>query len=139
MNESRAKRASQIWLVLVLIWAIARALFINKLFGAHGVNGYIYLIVDLAASVPYAIYSARLVITFINREFKNVYKNAILASIFFYIPDIYILITARRVPGSLYVILFLTIALFTAFAIGAIARDIRNKRRTTQSGTENSR
>ena len=139
MNELRAKRASQIWLVLVLLWAIARALFINKLFSSHGVNGYIYLIVDLAASVPYAIYSARLVITFINREFKNVYKNAILASIFFYIPDIYILITARRVPGSLYVILFLTIALFTAFAIGAIARDIRNKRRTTQSGTENSR
>lgn len=139
MNESRAKRASQIWLVLVLLWAIARALFINKLFGSHGVNGYIYLAVDLAASVPYAIYSSRLVITFINREFKNVYKNVLLTSLFFYIPDIYILVTAQKVPSGLYLILFLTIALFSAFAIATIARDIRNKRRTAHGGVENSR
>jgi len=139
MNESRAKRASQIWLVLVLLWAIARALFINKLFSSHGVNGYIYLAVDLASSVPYAIYSARLVITFISREFTNVYRNAILTALFFYIPDIYILVTAQKVPSGLYLILFLTIALFSAFAIATIARDIRNKRRTAHGGVENSR
>ncbi|MCX6453625.1 MAG: hypothetical protein NTV53_01450 [Actinobacteria bacterium] len=139
MNESRAKRASQIWLVLVLLWAMARAVFVNKLFGSHGVNGLIYLAVDLASSVPYAIYSARLVITFINHDFKNVYKNILLTSLFFYIPDVYILIAARRVPSGLYLILFLTIALFSAFAIATIARDIRNKRRTAHGGAENSR
>jgi hypothetical protein len=139
MNKSKAKRASQIWLVLVLLWAIARALFINKLFGSHGVNGYIYLAVDLASSVPYAIYSARLVITFISREFTNVYRNAILTALFFYIPDVYILVTAQKVPSGLYLILFLTIALFSAFAIASIARDIRNKRKLAQGGAEKSR
>jgi hypothetical protein len=139
MNKSKAKKASQVWLVLVLIWAIARALFINKLFGTHGVNGYFYLIIDLASSVPYAIYSSRLVITFIDREFRNIYKNILLTSLFFYIPDVYILIAARRVPSGLYVILFLTVALFTAFAIGTIARDIRNKRKTSHSSLENPR
>ena len=139
MNKSKAKRASQIWLVLVLLWAIARALLINKLFGSHGVNGFIYLAVDLASSFPYAIYSARLVITFISREFTNVYRNAILTALFFYIPDVYILVTAQKVPSGLYLILFLTIALFSAFAIATIARDIRNKRRTAHGGVENSR
>lgn len=139
MNKSKAKKASQIWLVLVLLWAIVRALFINKLFGTHGVNGYLYLIIDLASSLPYAIYSSRLVITFIDREFRNVYKNILLTSLFFYIPDVYILITARRVPSGLYVILFLMVALFTAFAIGTIARDLRNKRKTSQSSLENPR
>jgi hypothetical protein len=139
MNKSKAKKASQVWLVLVLIWAIARALFINKLFGTHGINGYFYLIIDLASSVPYAIYSSRLVITFIDREFRSIYKNILLTSIFFYIPDVYILIAARRVPSGLYVILFLTVALFTAFAIGAIARDIWNRRKTSQFSLENPR
>jgi len=139
MNNSKAKRASQIWLVLVLLWAIARALFINKLFGSHGVNVFIYLAVDLTSSVPYAIYSSRLVITFISREFKNVYRNAILTALFFYIPDIYILVTAQKVPSGLYLILFLTIALFSAFAIASIARDIRNKRKLAQGGSEKSR
>lgn len=131
MDKVTAKRASQIWLVLVLLWAIARALFINKLFGTHGVNSFIYLIIDLTSSVPYAIYSSQLVSTFIKRESKNIYKNIILTSLFFYIPDVYILITAKHVPNSLYVTLFITIALFSAFAIGAIARDIRNKSRRT--------
>jgi hypothetical protein len=139
MNATNAKRASRIWIILVLLWAIARALFINKLFGTHGVNGYAYLAIDLISSIPYAIYSSRLVVTFINREFKDVYKNALLAALFFYIPDIYILITAKRVPASLYTILFITIALFSAFAIATIARDVSNKRKSAQGGPENSR
>lgn len=139
MRTVNTKLATRIWMVLVLLWAIGRALFVKELFGSHGVNGLVYLAVDLISSIPYAIFSARLVITFINHEFKSIYRNALATAFFFYIPDLYILIAARRVPAGLYVILLLTITLFSAFAIGAIARDIRNKRKSAQSTPENPR
>lgn len=139
MKTVNTKIASRIWMALVILWAIGRAIFVKELFGSHGVNGLIYLAVDLISSIPYAIYSARLVINFIKHDYKSTYKNILLTALFFYIPDLYILISARRVPAGLYAILFTTITLFSAFAIGTIARDIRNKRISTQSAPENSR
>ena len=131
MEKLNTQLASRIWIALVILWAIGRAIFVKELFGSHGVNGLIYLVVDLLSSIPYAIYSARLVVSFISYDFKDSYKNIIATAFFFYIPDLYILIFARKVPAGLYAILFVTITLFSLFAIGAMARDIRNKRRAT--------
>jgi len=139
MRTINTKLATRIWIALVILWAIGRAVFVKELFGSHGVNGVVYLTVDLISSIPYAIYSARLVITFINHDFKSTYRNIFATAFFFYIPDLYILIAARRVPAGLYAILFVTITLFSAVAIGTIARDIRNKRKSAQSTPENPR
>jgi hypothetical protein len=138
MKANKQKIATRIWLALVILWAIGRALFVNHLFSSYGINGALYFVVDLASSIPYAIFSARLVITFIGHDLKGVYRNILLTTFFFYIPDFYILIAARKVPSSLYVILFFTIFLFSAFAIGAIARDIRHKRRSRENTPDNS-
>lgn len=139
MRTINTTLATRIWIVLVLLWAIGRAVFVKELFGSHGVNGVVYLAVDLISSIPYAIYSARLVMTFINHDFKNIKRNIFATAFFFYIPDLYILIAARRVPVGLYAILFVTISLFSAFAVGTIARDIRKKRKSAQSSPENPR
>jgi len=131
MRKLNTQLASRIWIALVILWAIGRAIFVKELFGSHGVNGLIYLVVDLLSSIPYAIYSARLVVSFISHDFKDSYKNMFATAFFFYIPDLYILIFARKVPAGLYAILFVTITLFSLFAIWAIARDVRKKRRAT--------
>ena len=128
MKKLNTKVASRIWMALVISWAIGRAIFVKELFGSHRVNGLIYLVVDLLSSIPYAIYSARLVVSFIGHDFKDTYKNIFATAFFFYIPDLYILIFARKVPAGLYTILFVTITLFSLFAIGAIVRDIKKKR-----------
>jgi hypothetical protein len=130
MKRDKQKIATRIWVVLVILWAIGRAFFVKHLFGSYGINGGIYLAVDLASSAPYAIYSAKLVISFLGHDLKGVYRNILLTAFFFYIPDLYILIAARQVPSNLYLILFLTISIFSTFAIGAIARDVRRKRKS---------
>ena len=139
MRTINTKLATRIWIILVLLWAIGRAIFVKELFGSHGVNGLVYLAVDLISSIPYAIFSARLVITIINHDSKSIYRNILATAFFFYIPDLYILIAARRVPAGLYGILFVTITLFSAFAIGTIARDIRNKRKSAHSTSQDPR
>jgi len=117
------QRTHRTWLVLVLAWASFRAFAINKFFGHHGVNVWAYLVVDLASSVPYAVYSARAVVNFLDKTWLELRRNTLLAALFFYIPDIYIFIFARTVPTSLYIGFGITIIIFSVVAFLSLRND----------------
>ena len=131
MNESkrlsflRDKRTHRTWLVLVLCWALFRAFAINKFFGQHDVNAWGYLFVDITSSVPYAIYSAKSLVNFLDARWPTFRENILLTALYFYIPDIYVLIFARTVPTSLYVGFGLSMTVFTLVAILSFKKDIK--------------
>ena len=120
----REKNAQRSWLLLVIAWAVIRAVVIKDVFGSYGINGWSYFAVDLCSGIPYAIYSGRAVINFLDKDWKSIRKNGSLALIFFYIPDIYILIFAKQVPFSLLIGFLISIAVFTSFAIWGLRRDV---------------
>lgn len=120
----RDKRTHFVWLLLVLAWAVFRAFAINKFFGDHKVNAWGYLAVDLASSLPYAMYSARAVVNFLDKSWLAFRRNVVLTAIFFYIPDIYVFIFARTVPASLYVGFGISIIFFSTFAFMSLRRDV---------------
>lgn len=111
------------WLLLVLAWASFRAIAINKFFGDHKVNPWGYLAVDLASSVPYALYSARSVVNFLDKSWVDLRRNAIATAIFFYIPDLYVFIFARKVPTSLYIGFTISILIFSSLAVLSLRND----------------
>ena len=119
----RNKPARYAWLSLVLVWACFRALAINKFFGDHNVNSWGYLAVDLASSVPYALYSAKAVINFLDKSWMVFRKNVIMTALFFYIPDLYVLLFARTVPTSLYLGFGISIVFFSTLAFLSLKRD----------------
>ena len=119
----RDKRALRTWLVVVLAWASLRAFAINKFFGHHSVNAWAYLVVDLASSVPYAVYSARAVVNFLDKSWLTLRRNTLLAALFFYVPDVYVFIFARTVPTSLYVGFGITIIIFSVVAFLSLRSD----------------
>ena len=112
----RDKRTHRTWLVLVLAWACFRAFAINKFFGHHKVNAWGYLAVDLASSIPYAVYSARAVVKFLDKSWIELRRNTLLTALFFYIPDVYVFIFARKVPTSLYIGFGIAIIIFSVIA-----------------------
>lgn len=120
----KGKKAQRTWLILVITWAFIRAIFINNFFGKYGVNPWAYFVVDLTSAIPYAIYSGRAVINFIDKDLAELRKNGLLAAIFFYIPDIYVLIYAKEVPSSLLIGFLATIAIFSFFAIFGLRKDV---------------
>lgn len=120
----RDKNAQRSWIALVIAWAVIRALVIKDVFGDYGINGWSYFAVDLGSGIPYAIYSGRAVINFLDKDWLAIRKNGLLALIFFYIPDIYVLIFARQIPFSLLIGFLISIAIFTIFAIWGFRRDI---------------
>ena len=119
----RDKRLHKVWLVAVLAWACFRAVAINRFFGDHKVNAWGYLIVDLSSSIPYAIYSAKAVITFLDKSWELFRKHVFLTAISFYIPDIYVIIFARTVPTALYIGFGISIIFFTALAFLSLKKD----------------
>lgn len=120
----RDTQTQYVWRVLVLAWACFRAVAINKFFGDHSVNAWGYLAVDLASSIPYAIYSARAVISYLDKAWHDLRRNVIVSSLFFYIPDLYIFIFARRVSNSLYIGFIISIIIFSTLALISLKKDV---------------
>jgi len=120
----RDKRAHGVWLVLVLGWAIFRAVAINKFFGDHKVNSWGYLAVDLASSVPYAIYSARAIVSYYDNDWRTFRKCTAITVLCFYIPDIYVLVFARQVPRSLYLGFGISITIFSLITLIGFRNDV---------------
>ena len=119
----RNKRVHYAWLLAVLAWACFRAFAVNRFFGDHKVNAWGYLTVDLVSSVPYAIYSAKAVVNFMDKSWEALRKNVVLTAIYFYIPDIYVFIFARTVPTSLYVGFGISIIFFSTVAFLGLKND----------------
>lgn len=124
----KEKRAQQTWLVLVIAWACIRAVVINDVFGSYGINGWAYFVVDLGTAIPYAIYSGRSIINYLNKDWISIRKNTVLAFIFFYIPDLYVLIYAKKPPTSLLIGFLVSICFFTFFAIWGLHKDVSKKK-----------
>lgn len=120
----RDKRTQRVWIGIVITWACVRAYAINKFFGQHHINPWGYLFVDLASSVPYALYSSRAVVNFLDKSWFLLRRNALLTALFFYIPDLYIFIFARTVPVSLYIGFVISIVIFSILALISLKNDV---------------
>ena len=133
MGDFLERRSVQYtWLALVLIWGVIRTLVIWALFKKYGVNPWIYLIIDLAASVPYAKYSAQLAIDFIRNNSAGLWRSIALTAITFYLPDLYVLIFSKNVPGDLLVGFLISMGVFTTISLLQIIRSIKSKSTPTK-------
>lgn len=102
-NDAIVRRhATRNWVALSLVWSCTRAALIWWVFGSHGTNWFEYLIVDLATTVPYAIYSARAAFAWIDRS-PTFLKNAVISVVCFISPEVYVVATARQVPPAVWV------------------------------------
>lgn len=124
----RTASAKRTWIFLVLAWAIIRTILVRDFFGAYGIHPWIYLSIDLLSSVPYAHYSANLVISYLDKEWANTRKNFLLTTIFFYIPDIYIFAAAKRIPRELLAAFVVSVLIFSTIAAYGIIKKIKDGR-----------
>ena len=72
-----------------------------------------YLAIDLAIAVPYALSTARFVIYGLEKKWQKAWPYGIAAIIFHFIPDIYILAGTHSVPKSIYILFGASVILFT--------------------------
>jgi hypothetical protein len=122
----RTTGAKRTWVFLVLAWALIRTIAVKDFFSAYGIHPWIYLLIDLLSSIPYAHYSANLVISYLDKKWNNARKNFLLTAVFFYVPDIYIFTVANKIPKPLLIGFIVSVLVFSAIATIGIVRRIKD-------------
>ena len=128
-RSAKRRLLERLWVVVVIAYGAVRAIVVWKALGQYGVNPWIYLVLDVTSSWPYAVATARLVTSVIDREFSRARSWGVLAAVTFLIPDLYILVVARHVPTEVYAIIIAIISLLALLAILSLFIKIRNGRR----------
>ena len=127
-NFLRSAGVKRTWIFLVLTWAIIRTIVVKDFFSEYGIHPWIYLSIDLLSSIPYAHYSANLVISYLDKNWITTRKNFFFTAIFFYIPDIYIFTAANRIPKQLLTAFVISVLIFSAIAGYGILKKIKDGR-----------
>ena len=110
------RRGLRIWFVLVLSWSIARTLIVSEVFQKYGLDRFHYFLVDFLSSIPYAYCSAHSLLALYDKRFKAAYTWIALTVLFFYLPDVYIIIDSHQVPVSIYIGFALSLAALSSLA-----------------------
>ena len=100
------------WVVISLCWSVIRSLGVRHIFGPHGTNAAIYLAIDLVCTVPFAIYSGKAVFAWRDKS-PQLIRYAAISSVAFFMPDLFVIATAKRVPTEIWDLF----AIYLAFAV----------------------
>ena len=125
MRSKRQTLWERLWASLIVLYSFAATFVVWKALHKYGVNPYLFFVIDLITSWFYGIASARLVVAIIHKRWSQTQKWGWLAAINFILPQIYILVSARRVPRDVYLIIYSVIGVLVAFAVIGIGSQIR--------------
>lgn len=129
MRSRRQTFWERIWASTIVLYSFAATFVVWKALHKYGVNPYIFFVIDLITSWFYGVASARLVVAVIQKRWSETQKWGWLSAINFALPQIYILLSARRVPRDVYLIIYGAIGALVAFALIGIWSQIKAARR----------
>lgn len=115
------------WIIAVLAYSVARTLVIWKVFQKYGVNQYLYLIIDIFCAYWYAIFSTKLLIETNKTHYKKLLKYLSLTLLFNFIPDLYVLATAKEVPSFVFKSYIQIIVILAIIGVFSLVREIQNR------------
>jgi hypothetical protein len=120
LDMAKPMTLKRAWLVSVLAYSLIRTFIIWKVFQKYGVNQYIYLVIDITCAFFFAKFSTKVLLEANQTHYRKLLKNLFFTLIFNFIPDMYVLLTAKEVPKFLYesfVQVILILAIVSAFTL----------------------
>ena len=113
------------WAGIVIGWAVIRTLIVWAAVGDYGLNPWIYLGIDLVSACIDAITTPRMVLSFIDDQYKNAAKWALISLVAFIIPDLYIFLGTRELPRRIIIIVLVIISITLSAGIISVVRKVR--------------
>lgn len=132
-SEKHRDLVERWWIAIVLLWDIGKTLLVDKTFAKYGVNPYIYFFIVIGIAIPYAKSTAKMLFAILANHWRHALTFGVIAAILHFIPDVYILTTAKQVPRSLFDSFIIAIIIFTVFAVHGIVTHVRNGRKRNRS------
>jgi nitrate reductase NapE component len=123
---------SRVWAFAVILWCVVRTTIIWAALGGYGFNPWIYLAIDLVCSTIDAITTPRMVLCFIDDQYRSAIRWGVVSLVAYLVPDIYIFEGTRTLPKKIIVVLCLVISAMLALAVITVVRKVRKGRAERQ-------
>jgi hypothetical protein len=128
-SEKHQKLIERWWIAIVIAWDVIKTFAVDKTFAKYGVNPYVYFAIVISIAVPYAISTAKMFFAIVVNHWRNASIYGGIAMVLHFIPDIYILITAKSAPKTIYDSFIFIIAVFAFFGIREVVRKVKEHRK----------
>ena len=128
-SEKHQKLIERWWIAIVLVWGVIKTIAVDKAFEQYGVNPSVYMAIVFAIAVPYAISTAKLFFSIVEKHWRNTFIFGAIAVVLHFAPDAYILSTAKSVPRSLFDGFILGIVVFAIFGIREVVIKVREHKK----------
>ena len=124
------------WVVIIVAFTIGRVVVANEALGDYGLNIWVFGFIDLITAVPYAIGTAKVVTSMIDREPSKSMGWGAVAFASFIAPYLYVMWTGRdaEFPPIVWIVLGVLILLFGGNAVWSAVRKVRQGRAEHHGG-----
>jgi hypothetical protein len=128
-SEKHQKLIERWWIGIVIAWDVIKTFAVDKTFAKYGVNPWIYFTIVISIAVPYAITTAKMFFAIVVNHWRKASIYGGIAIVLHFIPDIYILATAKSVPKTTYDSFIFIMAVFAFFGIREVINKIKEHRK----------
>ncbi len=124
-STARRKWAERAWVAISLGYAGFRVALAKATLESHGLNIWVFAIIEFTSTIPYAIGTSRLLQALLDHERGKAIRWGLVASVGFIAPDLYALVALHDAPVYLYVIIATWTTLAAVFAVRSVVRTNR--------------
>lgn len=121
----RRRHLSRSWAVLVIGWAVLRTLIVWAAVGDYGLNPWVYLGIDVVSASVDAYSTPKMVLSFIDEHYARACRWGLISLGVFLVPDAYIFLGTRSLPGHLVAFILCIISVTLLAAAVGIVRKVR--------------
>jgi hypothetical protein len=122
---ARRRMLSRTWAAVVVGWSLIRTLIVWAAVGDYGLNPWIYLAIDLVSASIDAFTTPRMVLSFIDNQYRAALKWAAISLVVFIVPDLYIFLGTRELPRRIVLVVLLIITATLLVGVTGVVRKIR--------------
>ena len=118
------------WVVIIVAFTIGRVIVAKEALGDYGLNIWVFGFIDLITAVPYAIGTAKVVTSMIDREPSRSMGWGLVAVASFLAPYLYVMWSGRdaEFPPAVWTVLGVLILVFGGNAVWSTVRKVRSGR-----------
>jgi hypothetical protein len=129
-RSSRRRKLELSWVIGVLVFVIVRFIVAYSALSDYGLTVWIFGILDIATAVPYAVGTARLVTSLVDKNVQAAARWGIIACISFLAPYAWVAWAGRdgEFPTAVYIAIVVLVVCLGANAVVGIAKRVRAAR-----------
>ncbi|NBR99925.1 MAG: hypothetical protein EBT42_06095 [Actinobacteria bacterium] len=124
---SRQLTLSAMWILLVMLWSVARICAVSVWLSEYGISTKIFAAVEISSSLIYGASSAKAVLNHVSKQRRSYLIWGLIACVSYIAPDAFVFVNSRSMPTIYYVVIVLLAVSFGAYAVFTIARAVRSR------------